>query len=156
MLIIILVLVLIFAIILNKRTNQATNNEDQSSESSKTLINDELNDKGLMLEMVGKGQYGQPGKAKLTPEKGGKTKIAIDLNEGTTSAQPVYLHDGNCENIGEPKTALVYAINGKSETIVEDNLQSIIDQGFIIVVHKRINNFNNPYSYASCAEIKLP
>ncbi len=108
----------------------------------------------LTLNMEGIGKFGQPGKAELSPLENGKTKILITLNEGTSSAQPVYLHNGNCTGIGEPLSPLVYAVNGRSETIVEDNVNSLLSQNLIIVVHKRIANFNNPSSYASCAAIK--
>ena len=131
-----------------------TQPEPIKNEPIKMTTNVKSSDDTLTLDMKPLGQYGQTGKIEFVPIYGAKTEVNLSLNEATTSAQPVYLHFGTCDKIGELQQPLVYALNGRSQSLIADSIEDLIEQKLIVVVHKRINNFNNPGAFASCAEIR--
>jgi len=104
----------------------------------------------LTLEMQPQTDNGQAGTAVLKTFTGNKTKVDVMVNIATTSAQPTYIHTGKCDQLGEQAAVLVYATNGKSETIIENSLKSLLDSPHAVVIHQSITQYKN---ISSCANI---
>jgi plastocyanin len=70
-------------------------------------------------------------------DKGDTTEVVIDIGSGAADVpQPIHIHAGNCDNLGDVAHALSDVVNGRSVTTVEASLAEITSGGFTINTHK--------------------
>ncbi len=104
----------------------------------------------VTLELEAVNNSGVSGKATLTPVNN-NTKVVINLTGAPEDiAQPTHIHQGTCENLGEPKYPLEAVKNGESETTVDVKLSDIMTGDFAINVHKSEKEIS---TYVACGEI---
>ena len=79
---------------------------------------------------------GQSGVAILL-DKGSTTEVVIDIGSGAVDVpQPIHIHVGTCDALGDVAHALSDVVNGRSVTTVEVSLAEITTGGFTINTHK--------------------
>lgn len=106
--------------------------------------------KTVTVELEAVNNSGVSGKATLTPVDN-NTKVIINLTGAPEGiAQPAHIHQGTCENLGEPKYLLEVVKNGESETTVDVKLSDITTGDFAINVHKSEKEIS---TYVACGEI---
>ncbi|MDA2921029.1 hypothetical protein MYX76_16330 [Desulfobacterota bacterium AH_259_B03_O07] len=104
----------------------------------------------VTVELKAVNNSGVSGKATLTPVDN-NTKVVINLTGAPEGiAQPAHIHQGTCENLGEPKYPLEAVKNGGSETTVDVKLSDIMTGDFAINVHKSEKEIS---TYVACGEI---
>ncbi|MFQ5874835.1 MAG: PKD domain-containing protein [Dehalococcoidia bacterium] len=90
---------------------------------------------------------GQTGTATLTA-MGGQTEVVIDATPGISGIQ--HIHLGSCENLGGVAHDLgTIGADGKSVTLVDAGLDSLMSGDFAINLHDK----DNPAIYTSCGDI---
>jgi hypothetical protein len=93
---------------------------------------------------------GESGTATLTKE-GDKTKVEIDLTNGSDTAQPAHIHKGTCAKLNPtPEYALTNVQSGKSTTTVDASLDTLQKAAYAINVHKSSTDLK---TYVSCGDI---
>jgi plastocyanin len=100
---------------------------------------------------LGPGRDGsQPGTATLTPQ-GNQTEVDINITPGAAGVpQPVHIHDGTCDTLGAVQYPLTNIVEGKSTTMVNVPLSSLLTGNFAINVHKSQAEIN---TYVACGTI---
>lgn len=85
-------------------------------------------------------------------EVNGKVKVSITIGETSSPvSRPAVILTGNCPNAGTMKYQLNDVVNGKSETILPDNMQTLIALGWTqIVVEKSAKDTK---SVIACGDI---
>ena len=79
---------------------------------------------------------GQSGKATLTA-RGDRTEVVIEIAAGAAGvAQPIHIHSGTCDSLGDVVFALTNLDGGKSTTTVDATLASLRTGKFTINGHK--------------------
>ena len=78
----------------------------------------------------------QTGTATLTAQ-GAKTQVVISIQPGTPgAAQAVHIHSGTCPGVGAVAFPLTNIVDGKSTTVVDASLDSLLSGGYAINAHK--------------------
>lgn len=78
----------------------------------------------------------QNGFATLTAV-GDKTQVDLNIKPGAAGvAQPAHIHEGSCPGVGAVKYPLTNVVDGKSTTVVNASLASLLTGGFSINAHK--------------------
>jgi hypothetical protein len=105
----------------------------------------------LTVQLSEQSGSGESGTATFTAE-GNKTRVVIDVTNGTDAGQPAHIHQGSCANLDpQPAYPLQNVVNGKSTSIVPaplDELES--SPGFAVNVHKSQSDL---MTYVSCGDI---
>ncbi|MCH7907904.1 MAG: hypothetical protein IIB26_10795 [Chloroflexi bacterium] len=79
---------------------------------------------------------GQSGVAILL-DKGDTTEVVVDIGPGAADVpQPIHIHAGSCDTLGDVAFALSNVVNGRSVTNVKATLAEITTGGFTINGHK--------------------
>lgn len=106
----------------------------------------------LVVSLLAINNSGASGQATLS-EVDGQVQVKIEL-AGTsqeTLPQPVHLHKGVCDAIGEPIYTLSSVLNGASETTLPVSLAAIADNlPLVLNVHKSAAEIN---VYVACGEV---
>lgn len=93
---------------------------------------------------------GQTGTATVT-EEAGKTKVVIEISNGSATPQPAHIHTGNCETLGAVRYPLSNVVNGRSETILQPTPHFLHGLGQLAInVHKSAAESS---IYTSCGNL---
>jgi hypothetical protein len=90
----------------------------------------------LTLELIEQSSSGQDGTATFMPLGGGRTRIVLELTNPPDVPQPAHVHNGSCDDLGDPVVALTSVENGTSETDVEMSLDALEQGDLVIHAHK--------------------
>lgn len=95
---------------------------------------------------------GESGTATLTA-LGDKTRVVIGITgENATGKQPAHIHMGTCANLNPaPKYPLKDVVLGKSNTVLDTPLRSLIKGNMAINVHESASNLKK---YVACGDLK--
>lgn len=95
----------------------------------------------------------ETGVATLTALPGNKTRVVIDIRgEFPTANQPAHIHEGPCSRLNPaPKYPLNNVRHGRSVTVVNASLASLMKGHYAINVHKSARQINQ---YVACGDIK--
>jgi len=85
---------------------------------------------------------------------GGKTKVTVTIAGAPAGvSQPMHIHTGSCPTPGTVTYPLVSLVDGKSETILDVPLATLLSRlPLAINVHKSMTELK---SYVSCGDISL-
>lgn len=149
--IIAVVFIIIYGALSFLNARNAEQNDNNEAISDPKTINQIKDSVPFSYEMKPLNNSNQTGKADLTTLIGGKTKVVIDVNQATTSAQPAYIREGDCTSPSETGILLSSLRSGRSETIIEYSLPELTEKPHSIVL-----SFGNHmlFTYSSCAEIR--
>ncbi|MBI2097995.1 MAG: hypothetical protein HYT46_03655 [Candidatus Vogelbacteria bacterium] len=105
----------------------------------------------LSVRLAAQNSSGESGQATLT-EADGQVMVAITLSGMPPDRpQPVHLHKGSCEVLGEPIYTLSSVVNGVSETTLPVSLAAITGElPLALNVHKSAVEMN---VYVACGEV---
>ncbi|MBI2100448.1 MAG: hypothetical protein HYT47_00270 [Candidatus Vogelbacteria bacterium] len=105
----------------------------------------------LKVELTVENSSGESGQATLS-ELDGQVMVTIALSGGPQDLpQPVHLHKGTCEALGEPIYTLSSVVNGVSETTLPVSLAAITGQlPLALNVHKSAAEMS---VYVACGEV---
>ena len=104
----------------------------------------------LTIKLLAQNGSKQDGTATLTAE-GSKTKVVISL-ANTNPTEPAHIHPGPCKTLNPaPKYPLTNVVKGKSTTIVDATLTSLMNGKFAINVHAGGGALLK--KYVSCGDI---
>ena len=93
---------------------------------------------------------GQSGVAVLMG-KGDTVEIVVDISPGAADVpQPIHIHAGSCDTLGDVAFALSNVVNGRSVTTVEASLAEITTGGFTINGHKSGDEIG---TYVTCGNV---
>lgn len=93
---------------------------------------------------------GQSGTATLAPAGEGQTTVTLELSSPGEAPQPVHIHMGTCENLGDVAYPLTNLEGGTSETTVEVALEELQAGEFAINAHESEEAIQN---YVACGNI---
>ena len=106
----------------------------------------------ITITMNPQNNSGESGTATLTTN-GDQTTVVLNLTGAPANPQPAHIHPGTCANLDpNPKYPLTSVQNGQSTTNVPVSLESLINGGFAINVHKSAQEVS---VYYSCGNITL-
>ncbi len=92
----------------------------------------------------------EEGTATLTAA-GDKTKVVVDISNGTSTPQPAHIHEGSCAKLNpQPEYALQNVVSGKSTSTVPVSLEDLKSEAYAINVHKSAADL---MTYVSCGDI---
>ncbi len=104
------------------------------------------------IQLGEQNNSGQSGMAELTDMGNGMTRVVINIRSGAAGvAQPAHIHQGTCANLNpQPLFPLTNVVDGRSETMVNASLSTILSAQHAINVHK-----SGPEAsvYVSCGNI---
>jgi hypothetical protein len=104
----------------------------------------------VTVQLAAQNGSGESGTATLTPD-GNRTKVSIDLSNGSATPQPAHIHQGSCSNLNpKPLYPLANVVDGKSESTVDASLDTLKDAAYAINVHKSAAQIA---TYVSCGDI---
>lgn len=107
---------------------------------------------GSQIALKAQGGSGEDGTATFTDLGGGKTKVVIEVKNGTAAPQPAYIHKGTCANLDpKPEFPLTSVSDGKSETTVDISIDDLQKTDYAINIHKSAADLG---TYVSCGDIK--
>lgn len=106
--------------------------------------------KPVSIVLNAQNKSGLSGTATLEDLGNGKTKVSIMLSgKVTTTPQPAHIHVGTCVKPGDVVYPLTNVVSGKSETVVDAALATVIAKGTILNVHKSAQESS---VYVACGE----
>jgi hypothetical protein len=133
-------------------TSPAADTLNQAGQMAADAIQDATKVKTVTL--MTQGNLGQDGTAVLTEMKDGKVNVVLNMKGGTfTQSQPAHIHVGSCPNPGAVKYPLTNVINGKSETTLNVNMDTLLKSSdkLAVNVHK---SGAEPQIYTACGNLK--
>ncbi len=106
--------------------------------------------KPISIVMNPQSNSGMSGTATLEDLGNGKTKVSIMLSgKTTTTPEPAHIHIGTCAKPGDVVYPLTNVVSGKSETILDASLSTVVAKGTLINVHKSAQESK---VYVACGE----
>ncbi|MBC5825016.1 MAG: hypothetical protein GIW99_07320 [Candidatus Eremiobacteraeota bacterium] len=107
----------------------------------------------VTLRMHAQSGSGESGSATLTPLRGGRTRVVLDIkNENTTGDQPVHIHYGSCAHLNPvPRYPLKNVVLGHSNTIVDAPMSKLMSGHMAINVHESAAQLKK---YVSCGDLR--
>ncbi len=108
--------------------------------------------KDLTIDLEAQQDSTQSGTALLTA-KGESTEVVLQTNPGPGAGdpQPVHIHFGSCgPNLGKLKAPLTDIVGGRSTTLVDVSLSSLLEGDFAINLHK---SYPEIRVYTSCGNL---
>jgi hypothetical protein len=104
-----------------------------------------------MVTLTEQNGSGQNGMATLTDMGNGQTMVMLEISNGTTTPQPAHIHEGTCDNLNpKPAYPLSSVVNGRSETVVDVDIDDLLAEDYAINVHKSPTEAS---IYVSCGNI---
>ncbi len=95
----------------------------------------------------------QTGTARLA-EQGGQTTVSIELAPAEPNAQPIHIHEGRCDDVGDVIDVLEIVIGGISDSVVDRPLSGIANGNSVINAHLSFASFS---TFTACGDIpRLP
>lgn len=109
--------------------------------------------KGTTVVINAQNTSGQSGTAVFT-ELDGKVHVSVTLPGGAQKVpQPIHLHAGTCEKLGDIKQSLNDIVNGKSETDLNITMADLKAQmPMVINAHK---SYEDVKTYVACGNVAL-
>ena len=104
------------------------------------------------IQLVGQDGSTQSGTAKLTAN-GPRTEVVLAVSPGppANDPQPVHIHFGTCgPNLGKVQYPLSDVVAGKSSTVVDATLDSLVDGNSNINLHK---SYPDVSIYTACGNV---
>ncbi len=102
------------------------------------------------VELSEQNDSGQSGTATLEPAGEGMTRVTLELSNPPDNPQPVHVHAGTCDELGEVIHPLTNLEDGMSETTVEASLEELQGGEFAINAHESEENIE---TYVACGNI---
>jgi hypothetical protein len=99
-------------------------------------------DAALTVELAEQNGSGQAGTATFTLRDGGGTRILLELTNPPLKPQPAHVHDGSCDDLGDPVVALANVVGGRSETDTDLSLDELEGDGLVIHAHKSESEYD--------------
>ncbi len=96
----------------------------------------------LTLQLAEQNDSGQSGTATFTALDGDRTRIVLELTNPPAVAQPAHVHDGTCDDLGDPVVPLTAVEAGASETETDMSLESLTEDDLVIHAHKSDAEFD--------------
>ncbi|MEX0761475.1 MAG: hypothetical protein WD333_03435 [Dehalococcoidia bacterium] len=96
------------------------------------------------------GEY-QTGRLVIKDE-GESIRLIVDVSPPQPNAQPIHIHQGSCENVGDVLDVLQDVVNGHSETVVVRDLADITDGDHVVNIHLSASAFA---TYTACGDIPV-
>lgn len=93
---------------------------------------------------------GQSGTATLTPTGDGQTMVSLELSNPPDVPQPVHIHSGTCEELGDVVFPLTNLEGGTSETTVDVSLEELQSGEFAVNAHASEEDIQ---TYVACGNI---
>jgi len=107
-------------------------------------------DGSVTVQLSDQNGSGESGTATLTAE-GDKTRVEVDVSNGTSAPQPAHIHEGSCANLNpQPEYPLQNIVNGKSTGTVPASLDDLKNEAYAVNVHKSESDLK---AYVSCGDI---
>jgi len=107
-------------------------------------------DGSVTVQLGEQNGSGESGTATLTAE-GEKTRVVVDISNGTSAPQPAHIHEGSCADLDPtPKYPLQNVVDGKSTSTVQASLDDLKGQAYAINVHMSESDL---MTYVSCGDI---
>ena len=104
----------------------------------------------IIVPLYALNDSGQSGVAILL-DKGDTTEVVVDISPGAANVpQPIHIHAGSCDTLGDVAFALSNVVNGRSVTNVEASLAEITTGGFTINGHKSGDEIG---IYVTCGDV---
>lgn len=108
----------------------------------------------IVISIKSQNDSGQLGTARLEGMADNKTKVILELTGGSFNQQPAHIHIGSCPNPGTVKYPLTDLESGRSETIVNTDLESMVKSGALAInVHKSEQEIS---VYTACGDLPRP
>ncbi len=104
----------------------------------------------ITIELAEQNDSGQQGRATLT-RIDGKTEVTVELFDGPEGPQPVHVHAGTCEELGDIAYPLNDLEHGRSSTRVDAPLEELVSGEKAINAHESAENIE---TYTACGEIE--
>ncbi len=108
-------------------------------------------DETVSVTLAEQNASGQSGTATLTPTGEGQLVVTVELSNPPENPQPIHIHMGTCEELGEVVYPLSNVEGGSSETTVDASLTELQGGGFAINAHESEENIQN---YVACGPIE--
>jgi Cu/Zn superoxide dismutase len=146
-------LLIVPALVLLVAAGCSSTGNDNENVIDESLLNEakQPDAKEVTVTLDALNNSGESGTATLT-EVDGKTVVTLDLTgapKGIT--QPAHIHVGECPGVGAVKYNLTFPKDGKSETTLDVNLETIMSSvPLAINIHKSANDAK---TYVACGEI---
>lgn len=102
------------------------------------------------VELAEQNDSGQSGTATLEPAGEGMTRVTLELSDAPDAPQPVHIHSGSCEELGDVAYPLTNLEDGRSETTVEASLDELRNGDFAVNAHESEENIQ---TYVACGNI---
>ncbi|MCH7593777.1 MAG: hypothetical protein IIB27_04640 [Chloroflexi bacterium] len=68
---------------------------------------------------------------------GGETAVIISVGSAAAGlAQPVHIHEGTCDALGDVKFPLTNLVDGRSVTVIDQSISNVMRAGFAVNLHK--------------------
>ena len=90
----------------------------------------------LSVQLMEQSASGQTGTAMFTSLDGGRTRIVLELTNPPDVRQPAHVHNGTCDNLGDPVIALTSVEVGRWEADATMSLERLKQGDFVIHAHK--------------------
>ncbi|MBI2268386.1 MAG: hypothetical protein HYU80_02980 [Candidatus Blackburnbacteria bacterium] len=104
----------------------------------------------LTVSLEQQNKSGEYGTATIT-EKDGKVVVVLSLSGSPKNPQPAHIHLGTCPTIGAVKYPLSNVVDGKSETLLDINLDTLKSSlPLVLSVHKSVPQAK---VYVACGDI---
>lgn len=105
----------------------------------------------VTIQIKTQNNSGQAGTATLTDMGNGTTRVVVDLANSPAGPQPIHIHEGTCANLTpQVKFPLTNMVNGKSETMVNVPLATILASPHAVNTHK---SPQEAAVYVACGEV---
>ena len=104
----------------------------------------------VTVELGEQNASGQSGTAILTSTAEGQTTVTLELSKPPDNPQPVHIHAGTCEELGDVAYPLTNLEGGSSETTLDVSLDELQSGQFAINAHESEENIQN---YVACGPI---
>lgn len=104
----------------------------------------------VQVELTEQNGSGQSGTATLEPAGDGMTRVVLELSNAPDNPQPVHIHSGTCEELGDVVYPLTNLQEGMSDTTVEASLDELQSGDFAVNAHESEENIQ---TYVACGDI---
>lgn len=106
----------------------------------------------VTVQLDEQNDSGVSGEATLTSEGEDQTKVQLDFEGGEEGTpQPVHVHAGTCDDLGDVEYPLTDVEGGTSETTIDVALEELQEGEFAINAHESAENIEN---YTACGVIE--
>ena len=93
-------------------------------------------DEEFTVRLAEQNGSGQSGTATFISIDGNRTRIVLQLTNPPGVPQPAHVHNGSCDDLGDPLVALTSVEDGRSETEAEMSLERLAQGDLLIHAHK--------------------